>query len=692
MKSGLGIFVTGSDTGVGKTMVAGGLAALLRKAGRDVGVMKPVETGVHPSPARGAVDDASFLMKMAGVKDPAELVRPVALKAPLSPYHAAAREGVSVDIGAIMDAYAQLRSRHEVMIVEGAGGLMVPVTENVYMADLARMMGLPALIVVHPFLGCINQAISAATVAQAEGLDLFGIVFNAWKKGKYPAPDFPLIEAKTGQSVLGLVGHIPRPDRRTIKKAIWEGLDMEKLLARLEDQSPKAKAARAQELAAKDKKYTWRPFTQMKEWMEEDVAVIESGKGVTLRGVDGAEWLDGHSSYWCNLHGHSEPRMNRAIQRQLGKISHSTFLGLANEPAARLSEKLVEISPPGLERVFYSDDGSTAVEVALKMSCQYWSHVDPKGQRNKFLSLGGAYHGDTVGAVSVGGIDLYHSVFKSLLFDSLFVPSPYCYRCPLGKSHPECGLACADLVEKTLEENRGQVAAMIIEPIVQCPAGIITAPPGYLKRAREACARHDVLFIADEVAVGFGRTGRMFACEHEDVQPDIMTLSKSISGGLLPFAATLTNGRLFDAFLGDYKEKKTFFHGHTYTANQLGCAATLENLKLMEERGIVEQAREKGEALGRQLESIAALPHVGDVRRRGMIAGIELVRDKATGEEYPWEERVGGRCAAEAKKRGLIVRPLGNIMVLFPAPAATLKEISRMTHILGDSIVEVTEK
>ncbi|MDH5511169.1 MAG: adenosylmethionine--8-amino-7-oxononanoate transaminase [Nitrospinota bacterium] len=448
----------------------------------------------------------------------------------------------------------------------------------------------------------------------------------------------------------------------------------------------------AAELAEKDKKYTWHPFTQMKEWMKDDITIIGSGKGVTLRGVDGAEWLDGHSSYWCNVHGHGDRDMNRAVIRQLGMISHSTFLGLSNEPAARLAEKLVEISPSGLERVFYSDNGSTAVEVALKMSCQYWRHVEPKGARNKFLSLGGAYHGDTVGAVSVGGIDLYHAVFRSLLFDSVFVPSPYCYRCPLGQSHPECGLACADLVDKALEENQGEVAAMIIEPIVQCPAGMITAPPGYLRRAREACDRHGVLLIADEVAVGFGRTGRMFACEHEDVSPDIMTLSKSISGGLFPFAATLTSGKLFNAFLGDYEEKKTFFHGHTYTANQLGCAAALENLRLMEERGTVEQGLVKGNAMGRSLESVASLPHVGDVRRRGLIAGVELVRDKSTGEEYPWEERVGARCAAEAKTRGLIIRPLGNTLALFPAPASTLEEISRMTRIMGDSIREVTER
>ncbi|MDH4182972.1 MAG: adenosylmethionine--8-amino-7-oxononanoate transaminase [Nitrospinota bacterium] len=444
-------------------------------------------------------------------------------------------------------------------------------------------------------------------------------------------------------------------------------------------------------MEAKDKKYIWHPFTQMKEWMEGPVDVIESGHGVTLRGADGGQWLDGHSSYWCNIHGHGDPAMNRAVTRQLGKISHSTFLGLSNAPAAQLAEKLASIAPRGLERVFYSDDGSTAVEVAIKMSCQYWRQAAPEGKREKFLSIGGAYHGDTVGAVSVGGIDLYHAVFKNLLFDAVFVPPPYCYRCPLGKKQPECALACADLLDRAMEENQGQLAAMIIEPIVQCPAGIITAPAGYLKRAWEACQRHGVLLIADEVATGFGRTGRMFACEHEDVHPDIMTLSKSITGGLLPFAATLTSGKLFDAFLGEQKDRKTFFHGHTYTANQLGAAAALENLRLMEERRIVERVNEHGAALGRALEGFLSLPNVGDVRRRGLIAGVELVLDKASGEPYPWEAQMGARCAAEAKARGLIVRPLGNTMVLFPAPAAALAEILRMAEILRQSIIAVTQ-
>jgi adenosylmethionine-8-amino-7-oxononanoate transaminase/dethiobiotin synthase len=688
MEPGAGLFVTGSDTGVGKTVIAGGLAAILARAGRGVGVMKPVETGVKT----GEGGDAGFLMKMAGSKDPISLVRPQAFAAPLSPYHAALAQEALPDIAAIMAAYGKLRRRHEILIAEGAGGLMAPITREVYMADLARMMNLPVLIVVHPYAGCLNQAISALHAAQAEGVDVLGVVFCAARKGKYVPPDFALIEEKTGETVLGLVEFIPKMDKRSLMRAVEKGLDMGKLLARLAARAPKAMEARARELAEKDKKYVWHPFTQMREWMDGDVTIIGSARGVTLRGVDGAQWLDGHSSYWCNVHGHGDPAMNRALRRQIGKVSHSTFLGLSHPPAAELAEKLITLAPKGLERVFYSDNGSTAVEVAIKMSCQYWRQTEPDGQRDRFIALDGAYHGDTIGAVSVGGIDLYHAVFKSLLFGAVKVPPPYCYRCPLGKTHPDCRLACADLLDQAMEENRGRISAMIIEPIVQCPAGIITAPPGYLIRAREACDRHGALLIADEVATGFGRTGRMFACEHEGVAPDIMALSKSISGGLLPFAATLAGGKVFGAFLGDYAERKTFFHGHTYTGNQLGCAVALENILLMEQRRIVDQVNEKGDALGAALERFGGLAHVGDVRRRGLIVGVELALAKDTREPYAWEDRIGIKCAAEAKARGLIVRPLGNVMVLFPAPTAAMDDILRMGEILYESIAKVTEK
>ncbi|MBI4827644.1 MAG: adenosylmethionine--8-amino-7-oxononanoate transaminase [Nitrospinae bacterium] len=677
-----GVFVTGTDTGVGKTTVAGALAAVFSLRGADVGVMKPVQTG---APKRGLAPDAKFLRIMAASRGAPELVSPVTLRLPLSPYHAARAEGVDIDVERIGAAYGKLARRHDLMIVEGAGGLLAPLTREAVMADLARALGLPLLIVAHPYLGCINHTLLTAQAARAAGLDIAGIVFCQTGRRGFPEPDFDFIEEQCGAPVFGLLPWQARLTRKSLARAAEECLDPGALAARLKALSP-ASRARQKSYERRDKKYLWRPFTQMKDWERGEVTVIESGKGVTLRDLVGREYLDGHSSYWCNLHGHADRRMNGAVAAQLGKIAHSTLLGLSNVPAVDLAEQLVALAPPGLTRVFYSDNGSTAVEVALKMAYQYWRLVEPAGKRDRFLAVRDAYHGDTIGAVSVGGIDLYHAAFGGLLFSADFVPAPYCYRCPLGKTHPDCALACADLVEQALAANEGRHAAMILEPLVQCPAGIITAPPGYLARVREACARHNVLFIADEVAVGFGRTGRMFACGHEGVSPDLMALSKSISGGLLPFAATLAAERVYEAFLGDYEERKTFFHGHTYTGNQLGAAAALESLRLMKERDVIGQVQEKAAALAGVLASFHDLAAVGDIRQRGLIAGVELVGDKVTREPVPWEAKAGVRVVEEAKRRGLIVRPLGNVIPLFPAPAAPTQIIRRMAAILRESI------
>ena len=677
-----GVFITGTDTGVGKTTVAGALAAAFALRGVDVGVMKPVQTG---APKRDMAPDAAFLRAMAGSRDAPELVSPVTLRQPLSPYHAALDEGVEIELDRIGAAYGELARRHELLIVEGAGGLLAPLTRETCMADLAHALGLPLLIVAHPYLGCINHTLLTAQAARAAGLDIAGIVFCQTKRRGYPELDVAFMEESCGAPVFGLLPWQARMGRKSLANAAAKRLNPSALAARLETMAPDSRA-RQKSYTRRDKKYLWRPFTQMKDWERGEVTVIESGRGVTLRDLTGREYLDGHSSYWCNLHGHADRRMNRAVAAQLGKIAHSTFLGLSNVPAVDLAEKLVALAPPGLTRVFYSDNGSTAVEVALKMAYQYWRLTEPSGKRDRFLAVHDAYHGDTIGAVSVGGIDLYHAAFGGLLFHADFVPAPYCYRCPLGKTHPGCALACADLVEQALAAQEGRHAAMILEPLVQCPAGIITAPPGYLARVREACARHNVLFIADEVAVGFGRTGRMFACEHERVAPDLMALSKSISGGLLPFAATLASERVYEAFLGEYGERKTFFHGHTYTGNQLGAAAALESLRLIEERGLIGQAREKAAALAEALATFHDLVSVGDIRQRGLIAGVELVGDKATREPIPWEARAGVRVVEEAKRRGLLVRPLGNVIPLFPAPAAPVESIRRMAALLRESI------
>jgi adenosylmethionine-8-amino-7-oxononanoate transaminase/dethiobiotin synthase len=683
-----GVFVTGVDTGVGKSVVAGALSSALRARGLRVGVMKPIQTGSARNADGGLSGDALFLARWSGCTAPPDVVNPYCFAEPASPYHSAMNAGVELEPGKIEAAYRQLAESHDVVIVEGAGGILTPFTRDVTMGGLARMLNLPVIIASHPYLGHINHAAVTALAANSLGLDVAGIIFSIRVGEPVAEPDVELIEGMTGTKVLGVLPFLCGEINGDTLPYIFESsVDVAALLDLL---FYTTSDDRHRDIEAKDKKYLWHPFTQMKDWMNEPATVIQSGQGVTLRDMDGAEYLDAFSSYWCNIHGHGEPRLARALTNQMGKIAHSTFLGYSNVPAVEFAEELIAVAPDGLTRVFYSDDGSTAVEAAIKMSYQYWRQVEPGSQRRRFLALSSAYHGDTVGAMSVGGIALYHDTFRDLLMDADFAPAPYCYRCPMGLKRGDCGLACAKAVEDKLAEGAGTFCAMIIEPLVQCPAGIITAPDGYLKRVAAACAANGVLLIADEVATGFGRTGAMFACQREAVTPDIMALSKSITSGTMPFAATLATEKVFGAFLGDYAERKTFFHGHTYTGNQLGSALALESLRLIKERDIVGQVNEKAEAIRPVLESFRQLGHVGDVRQRGLIIGVELVKDKATKEPYPWEDKIGARVCQEAKSRGLMARPLGDVIPLFPAPSAKTAEIMQMAAILRDSIIAVT--
>ena len=443
------------------------------------------------------------------------------------------------------------------------------------------------------------------------------------------------------------------------------------------------------ELKQDARRYIWHPFTQMKDWEKETPIIIERGKGGYLYDIDGNRYLDGVSSIWVNLHGHRKPVLDQAIRHQINKISHSTLLGLTNVPAIQLAKKLIEQAPKGLTKVFYSDNGSTAVEIALKMSLQYWQ-LKGKPRKTRYLSLVNAYHGDTIGSVSLGGIDIFHERYRPLLFPTFKVGAPYCYRCFLGKTYPQCELACADELEKTLELHHKEIAAVVVEPLLQGAAGMIVWPAGYLSRLRELCTRYGILMIADEVLTGFGRTGRMFACQHENVTPDFMAIAKGLSGGYLPIAATLTTQEIYDAFLGEYDEFKAFFHGHSYTGNQLACAASLANLKIFEKEKVLEKLGKKIALLKQELSLLFKQPHVGDIRQVGLTAGIELVRDKHTKEPYPLSERRGFQVASEAKKRGMLIRPLGNVIVLMPPLSVDLRTLRRMVRILSKSIQTVT--
>ena len=432
----------------------------------------------------------------------------------------------------------------------------------------------------------------------------------------------------------------------------------------------------------------WHPFTQMKEYETENAPIIIAGEGNYLIDIDGNRYLDGVASLWVNIHGHRVKEIDEAIREQLNLIAHSTLLGIGNVPSIRLAEKLVQIAPKGFTKVFYSDNGSTGVEIALKMAYQFWQNQGIKEKR-AFLSFYNAYHGDTLGAVGVGGISLFHQIYKDIVIKSVKVPSAYCYRCFWNKEPKSCDKECFSALEEAFKKHASELSAVIIEPIIQGAAGMIPWPEGYLKFLRGLCNEYDVLLICDEVATGFGRTGKMFACEHEGVSPDFMVLSKGITGGYLPLAATLTTDRVYQAFYDDYEKLKTFYHGHSYTGNPLACSAAIANLELFEKNKVIEKMQPKIKKLSQLLQRFWDLPWVGDVRQRGFMVGIELVREKKTKEPYPLKLRVGHRVIRSARKKGVIIRPLGDVIVLMPPLSITEDELEMLCDVVYQSIEEV---
>jgi adenosylmethionine-8-amino-7-oxononanoate aminotransferase len=485
-------------------------------------------------------------------------------------------------------------------------------------------------------------------------------------------------------------------------------------------------------LAKLDHAHVWHPFTQMRDWLGREPIVIVDAEGAVLRDARGREYLDANSSIWTNLHGHNHPKINSAIQRQLKKIAHSSALGLANEPASLLASKLVAVAnprpalcAPRLNKVFFSDDGSTALEVALKLAFEFTRRTK-KIKNPKFLSLQGAYHGDTVGAVSLGHINLFHKAYAGLLFKTDKVMSPYCYRCPFNRAKPEradareyrkCNWECVGQVEQKFSaqtKKKNPYAAFVFEPAIQGAAGMIPQPETWLKRVSEIARGHGVLLIADEVMTGFGRTGvvaayvrrltsirkdelepshvgchdgDLFACHHENVQPDFLCLAKGLSGGYLPMAATLTTQNIFDAFLGEYHEFKTFFHGHSYTGNQLGAAASLASLEILQSEKSICARHILETVLREELKSLWRLPNVGDIRQVGLIAGVELVRDWRTRQPIALRERAGIRVCEAMARRGVLTRPVGNVIVLMPPYCTTRAQLQKIISELREAIM-----
>ncbi len=704
-----GLFVTGTDTGVGKTVVTAALAAAFRRRGLSVGVMKPVATGckmgarINPgTPSRLVSEDARLLMRAAGCDDPEELVCPYRFEPPVAPWVAQnviarsaatkqspwkRKEIASLPLVArndeilldrIEEVFRTLASRHDVMLVEGIGGLLVPLNGRHTVADLARRLNLPLLVVARAGLGTINHTLLTLESARAQGLEVAGMVLN----GRSGRPSLaertnPRVIQKLGSAPL--FGAVPRLSSPT-PELIAPHLKTSALLKRIRSRPLHRKARRAR-LSRLDRSRLWHPFTQMADWEKEEPLVAESGDGVYLTDTGGRRYLDGVSSLWVNLHGHRHPALDRALREQAGKLAHSTLLGCSNVPAIELAEELLRVAPKNLSRVFYSDSGSTAVEIALKMAFQYWQQnpapdtgAGQASQRRRFVHFVNAYHGDTVGAVSVGGIDLFRKVYGPLLFKG--------FKLPAGVS--------LKTLEKTLKTHHREIAAVVVEPLAQGAAGMILQPPGWLKAVERLCRRYGTFLIADEVAVGFGRTGKMFACEWERVRPDFLCLAKGITGGYLPLAATLTTEKVYRGFLGPYKSLRTFFHGHSYTGNPLACAVALENLRLFRRERVLQRLKPKIRLFQRELEKFKDLQHVGEVRQRGLMAGIELVKNKRTKEPYAWEEQAGIRVCQFLRGRGILLRPLGNVIVLMPPLSITPEQIRFLCRETRAVIEEIT--
>ena len=426
-----------------------------------------------------------------------------------------------------------------------------------------------------------------------------------------------------------------------------------------------------------DKQHVWHPFTPMKPWLEGEPLVIVAAEGMHLIDSDGNRYLDGVSSLWCNVHGHRVPEIDQAVRRQLDRVAHTTMLGLASEPAILLAERLMRIVPRNLKKVFYSDAGATATEIAFKLAAQYWFNVG-RPEKNEFVGFAEAYHGDTVGAMSVGRTTAFHKPYFPLLFKVHYAPTPFVYRSETPDDPGAVKRRSLTALEQILREHGRTIAAVVVEPVVQGAAGMIVQPEGFLREIRRLTQAYDVLLVVDEVATGFGRTGRMFACEHEGVEPDLMCAAKGITGGYLPLAATFATRQIFDAFLGDPAEGRTFFHGHTYTGNPLACAAAVASLDLFEKNNLVIVSAQRAADLSGMLEPMRALLHVGDIRQKGMMVGIELVADKSSRRRFDPKRRVGAEVCARVRRHGVILRPLGDVVVIMPPLAMELDDLRRI--------------
>jgi adenosylmethionine-8-amino-7-oxononanoate aminotransferase len=671
------LLITGTDTGVGKTRVTAALAARLRAEGRTVAVAKPFLTGTSEFNGDPWADDARVLVAATGLPLEPDDICAYRMAAPLSPLAAAEREGLELSLPAVTSLLDRLASGADTLLIEGVGGLLVPLWPGFTVADLARALDVPVLLVARAGLGTLNHTLLSIDSARARSLAVCGFVMSLshdWERDAGEA-NARIIQQESGVAFAGFLQPVSLPPSTAWREAA-SGIDVDAVLGA----SPRRRPHNTATL--------WHPFTQMQEWLQEDQLTISAAYGCTLVDAQGRRYVDGVSSLWCNVHGHRHPRITGAIHRQLNRVAHSTLLGLSHEPAEDLARALVDVTPAGLEHVFFSDSGATAVEVALRIALEYHERCG-RPHRTKFVSLSSAYHGDTVGSVSLGWSETFHRALDPVLFPVFKFDPPHLLMRRDGLDAEAALAASLGQLGSLLAVEGHEVAACILEPRVQGAAGIWIQPQGYVDAVSAICRRHGVLLICDEVATGFGRTGAMFACDSDGTEPDIMTLGKGLSGGYLPLAATLVRPVIFEAFLGPAHESRAFYYGHTFTGNPLGCAAALASLESFREENTLARGRDAAAMLEARLQRLRHHPNVGEVRGLGLMWAIDLVADARTGEPFPEEARMGHRVCRAARDHGVILRPLGDSVIVMPPLVISAAEIDAIGDALEAAIEEV---
>ncbi|MFN2582382.1 MAG: adenosylmethionine--8-amino-7-oxononanoate transaminase [Candidatus Dormibacteria bacterium] len=663
------IGVTGTDTGVGKTVVTVALTAALHARGHQVDAIKVVETGVPPG-TDGA--DATALGRVTARAPSQCVLETYAL--PRSPRAAAAAEGTRVDVRRLVQsAAARADAAHDGLLLEGVGGLLVPLDERHTVADVFRRLGARVLIVARAGLGTINHTALTVAEARAHGLDMVGVVLNNSDEddAAFVGENAAQIAEQCGVPVLGILPRIDDvDDHASLAAATVRSLDLDAIVACIEPIDDRAAVLQA------DAAHVWHPFTQTREWLDDDPPVIRRGDGAWLIDEDGRHYLDGVASLWANVHGHAHPTLDRAAREQLGRIAHSTFLGQTHAEGALLARDLARVTPGELNRIFYSEAGAAAVEVALRIALlaqQRWG----KAQRTRFLSLDDAYHGDTAGAVSIGRSEPFHTGLDPLLFDVVRTPAP----------HHAGGDEAMRHLQATLDEHGHALAAFIVEPRMQGAAGMLPHSDQWLRDAVTRARDAGLLVICDEVATGFGRTGDLFASPGADGEPDVLVLGKGLSGGYLPLSATIVGERVYELFTGPYTEHRTLYYGHTYSGNPLACAVARASLGLFASEHTIERARALSLTLATRLQTTAALPCVHEVRQRGVMIGVELRHTSGAPFEPAW--RIGRQVTLAARRRGVIVRPLGDVVVMNPPLCLSDDEATLLVETVSESIAEV---